>query len=103
VDSKHSLSAVSLRKRHLGKLGDPVGIATFTCMSKRPHTGQFKCESVFSLKGGELLGPVKVDYAAQSLTGRISRGIGAYKGATGTVRGTITREDHAIITVRYTD
>jgi hypothetical protein len=103
IDAKHSLSALSLRKRHLGKVGRPIGIATYTCSGKAPNPPRVHCHSVFSLEGGELLGPAVVDYNKQSVTGRITRGTGDFKGAKGTVSGMIVSQDHAIITVKYTD
>jgi hypothetical protein len=84
----------------VSKSAKKVGYESITC-NDGGH--QIACSLTIALKGGVLLGHLTIPIsssATTSVTGKVTGGLGDYRGDTGTVKGTITGK-HGTLTVKY--
>jgi len=101
LDPKDRVSSVNLSTRHLSSAGKLSGSAVFTCHLNTSHSSSELCHGALALKGGVMYASGVLKYSTYKLTGRITGGSGAFRGAHGTLSAVGDSARHSILTVTY--
>jgi hypothetical protein len=82
--------------------GKPIGGNLLSC-KVRPTAHNFRCSLSFAIKGGQMYGSfILLTSGTDNLKdGKITGGVGAYKGVTGTLTGTSAGHSNENVTVTY--